>query len=328
MKVFRNRIVCMVHVIVLAWGLPVLADDASESGDANAEDADARTAFVDATKLYNEKQYDEALKLFQKAYALKPSWKLYYNIGQAAVAAKRQGVAISAFEKYLTEGGDEIPLGRRDEVLKEVERLRQIVGAIDLKAPDGFEVEVDGVNRGKTPLVGRLRVSASRKHQIVLKDGDKVVDTQTVLVGGQETIAVTLSADNAPPTENVVAADDAETQRVRQLGSARRKARAFKIAAWSSLSAGGTFTLVGLLAGISARQQKKDNDDTDCTVNTDPDCETKLEKNIKEQEDTRDTALGALVLGVAGLVAAPFLFKAVGPELRRVHVSTQLLKKF
>ena len=307
----KKQVIGWILAIASVTAFPTFADEKGDTVADTVSDEDAaRTAFGEATALYNDGKYDESLKRFESAYSLKPSWKLYYNIGQAAVAARRQGVAIAAFEKYLAQGGDEIPMTRRDEVLKEIDRLRMIVGSIDLQAPDGFTIEIDGFPRGTTPLVGRLRVSASLEHEIVLKNGDAVVDSKKIIVGGRESITVRLGDGNVSKRVDSVetGGNMTEAARANIVHIHKRKARNFRTAGWVTLGAGGGIAVLGLLGLAAAKKDKDDNDATNCTNDPDPDCETKLEKSIQETDDTRKRSIGALVIGLAAMAVSPVLF--------------------
>ena len=55
--------------------------------------------------LYGDKKFKEAADAFRLANHLRRSWKLLYNIGQCEAAAKRYGMALDAFERYVAEGG-------------------------------------------------------------------------------------------------------------------------------------------------------------------------------------------------------------------------------
>ncbi|MBN2342904.1 MAG: tetratricopeptide repeat protein [Deltaproteobacteria bacterium] len=301
----------------------VAEEAASADSDVSAQ---AKAAFAEATDLYVNGKYEEAAQKFNEAYRLKPAWKLLYNIGQAEAASKRLGLAIEAFEKYLTEGGDEIPVDRRDEVLKEVERLRQIVGAVDLKAPDGYGVYVDGVARGITPLLGKMRISASKEHVIELRDGDIALDSKTVLVAGQEVIVVTLGSGLAAKTSTSVGSAVVTTHQLspeqmneRQRRKLLRQSKVFKIVGWSALGVGGGLVLISLVGLGESKSQKEKNDEAfdDCAGNQT--CETEVEKDIADQEMLRDGSIGLLVLGAAAMIASPFILKASKKKKRRAE---------
>ena len=94
-------------------GLLILAALPLFSHSAQADDmSDALKAFENAKVLFHELKYKEAADSFREAYKLKPNWKLLYNIGQSEAAGKRHGLALQAFESYLSQGGDDIEESR------------------------------------------------------------------------------------------------------------------------------------------------------------------------------------------------------------------------
>jgi hypothetical protein len=138
-------------------------------------------------KFFDKGDFVEASKAFREANRLKPSWKLFYNIGQSEAAAGRYGLALEAFEAYLVQGADQVPEGRGETVLKEVQRLRVLVGTIQVEAPKGTALEVDDMPRGEIPFQGPVRVAAG-KHRVVLKvDGKIALDQQISVAGGMTT---------------------------------------------------------------------------------------------------------------------------------------------
>jgi hypothetical protein len=73
----------------------------------------AKDLFDKASTLFAEDKFEESAAVFIAAYNLKPSWKLKFNIGQAQAAAKQYGLALIAFEEYLSAGGDKIDSERQ-----------------------------------------------------------------------------------------------------------------------------------------------------------------------------------------------------------------------
>ena len=67
---------------------------------------------------------------------------------------------MKTFEKYVASGGDEIPADREREVLDEITRLRKLVGSLDIVAPAGSVVLIDGIKRGILPVPGLIKVTA------------------------------------------------------------------------------------------------------------------------------------------------------------------------
>jgi hypothetical protein len=163
--------------------LAVLALAASGTAAAMPAD-DARAAFQQGVKLFEQKQFSAAADAFEQAYSLKPSYKLLFNIGQARAAARQYDLALVSFERYLVDGGDEIDDDRRTEVLGELAKIRPLVGYIEVEAPAGLEVRVDGAERGETPLPGKLLVTVGIPHRVDLLENGSLLLTQEIRVSG------------------------------------------------------------------------------------------------------------------------------------------------
>jgi hypothetical protein len=160
---------------------------------------DAVREFNRGVRLFKNGKHEEAVTAFRKADKLKPSWKIKYNIGQCEAANKRYGLAIKALERYLGEGGDEVPSDRRDEVLLELERLRKMVGSIRVRGGSGVIVLVDKIERGITPMQSSILVTAGVEHWIwLVKDGKKLLTAKEIVSGG-ETIELNVPAQIATP---------------------------------------------------------------------------------------------------------------------------------
>jgi hypothetical protein len=170
---------CTIGALLAALWLGSIPGPASADGTAQA-----RAAFQQGFQLYEQKQFSAAADAFDQAYALKPSFKLLFNIGQARAAARQYDLALMAFERYLVEGGDDIDEERRSEVLGELSKLRPLVGYIEVQAPAGLTVRVDGTERGTTPLRGKLMVTVGMAHKVDLLQLGKVLLSQEVQVSG------------------------------------------------------------------------------------------------------------------------------------------------
>ncbi|MBW2277236.1 MAG: tetratricopeptide repeat protein [Deltaproteobacteria bacterium] len=170
--------------------LVVLASLFCSAGSAMADDkALARVKFKAGIAAYAEGEFEEAVASFRAANQLFASWKLNYNIGQCEAALKHYGLAIESFERYLAQGGDEVPTERRDEVLGELDRLRKMVGDVEVEAPDGITVMINGVDRGQTPLPTAIRVTAGIEHDVqLMRDGEELSKRKVVVGGGQRTM--------------------------------------------------------------------------------------------------------------------------------------------
>jgi hypothetical protein len=154
----------------------------------------AREALDKAKALFDAERYSDAAQAFRSAHRLNPSWKLWYNIGQSEAAANHIGLALQAFEAYLSEGGDGVPVEKEEEVTAEVERLRKLVGYLEFSVPDSHLVMVDELYRGIAPLPGALPVAAGTVHRVrILRDDNFEVLSKEVVVNGQQSTLISLS---------------------------------------------------------------------------------------------------------------------------------------
>lgn len=228
--------------------------------DASADaDKDAKIGFQEGVALFKEGQFEAAAEKFEKAYELKPTYRLLFNIGQAWAAARRYDVALRAFERYLVQGGDEIHVERRDEVIREIERLRPLVGFFEIKAGPGLTVRVDGQDRGTTPFTKQM-LTAGETHRIEALRGGAVVYQGALEVSGGmvETIVVEEAAaapstaplqPTAPPprTESSAGSAPAETE--------VKKAGGLRIGGWVTAAVGAAALVAGGALGVAALVQ-------------------------------------------------------------------------
>lgn len=225
------------------------------------EDA-AKQAYVDGVRLFEQGDYTGAADAFRKAYALKPTWKVLYNVGQSEAAAKRNGLALEAFEAYLTKGGDDVPDARREEVLTEVERLRRMIGSVKIDAPKGATVHIDEVERGKAPILGRLPVSAGVMHTAWAElDGEQTAKRDFKVMGA-DSIHVKLEFEAAGP---VIGATDTPAEPLADdVAADDGGASPLAISGWVMVGVGGAMLVTGAITGAMALKLDKQLTD-DCT---------------------------------------------------------------
>jgi len=137
----------------------------SQEEDRNKQ---ARELYKHGIKLYEQGEHKTAAEAFREAYRLRPSYKILFNIGQAEASSGRYGLAMEAFQQYLVDGKDAVPTERKDYVIGEIARMQQLVGELEVEAPENSSVYVDGVMRGMTPLTGPVIVVAGTDHDVVV----------------------------------------------------------------------------------------------------------------------------------------------------------------
>jgi tetratricopeptide (TPR) repeat protein len=164
------------------------ADQASPPADAQAK-ARAQALLREGTTAYGHGDYAAALDKFTAAYAIFPSPKLWFNIGQANRDLGRPVEAVAAFDRFLREAEDAPP-----ETLAEARRssgeLKTKLGQITVTcAIDGADVTVDGKPVGSTPL-GELIWTTPGHHQLAVQHPGYSPAIEDVNVTAGDTTAV------------------------------------------------------------------------------------------------------------------------------------------
>lgn len=262
--------------------------------------AEAMKNFREGVKAFNVEEYQTAVKLFRAAYELNPSWKIFYNIGQCEAALKRYGLAIEAFERYLALGGDEVSAERRDDVLAELNRLRQLVGGVKVRGPDGLAIIVDGVRRGETPLGMAVVVTAGSPHTVRLERDGAVLLEEEITVRGGATYELDASEMQQSGTAN-----DMEAAEQGAAGSEPEKDRLKPALFWIGLGATAAFAgaTVGLDFAVGAKI-----DDAETTANN------SVLKDSAKKMQVAERVFGGLAVAAAVTTGVLFFLTDFGGE--------------
>jgi hypothetical protein len=270
-----------------------------------ADDADdAKDLYSKGVALFEQLKFQEASVAFRKAYELRPTWKIQYNIGQCEASAKRYGLAVEAFEAYLVGGGDEVPVDRRDYVVEEIRRLQTLVGRLDVAAPEGVEVVVDGEVRAKTPLTGPVRVAVGN-HEVALKRGDETLLTKTVNIAGDMTTTVRLSdespegAETAPPEPETGPGPEPAPQAEPAPTPETSAGKPLVTAGWAGIGTGLAVVVAGAVTGALALGKSNDLEDRCPDKQSCP----ASNRDLKTSADTLSLTTNVL-LPLGGVVAA------------------------
>ncbi len=237
---------------IVTAGFFVIISSVAWAGSPDIEKA--RVAFKQGVEHYEAGRHEKALEAFEEVDRLRPTWKIYYNIGQCRAVLKHYGRAIEAFEQYLAEGGDDVPNARRDEVLSELRRLREMVGNLEVKAPSGAVVIVDGEERGHAPLPGRLRLVAGVNHTVVIKKGDDVLLDRTVRVGGGESIVIEVET-----TQELLVEKEPELEAIKE-SPVEKEPESRVLPVLVGISAGLAVVAGGMGAGFLVAAGKRDDE--------------------------------------------------------------------
>jgi hypothetical protein len=214
--------------------------------------------------------WHEAAAEFQAAYSAVPHFSVLYNLGQSYQAIDRPVDALDAFERYLNDGGREVPPPRRARVEGHVATLRGRVATLHLSAApadarlaiDGREVrrsEADGAPSLVRLLPGTHTISASR-------DGHEPREQRVQLQAGQTFIlemtlvpvrAVTAVGTVDPPGSSLVVTSGPAA---REQAPKDRRMLGYGLGATAVALAG---TAVGIYLWNDGRYAKWDSKDKD-----------------------------------------------------------------
>lgn len=265
---------------------------ASPGGDAPSEVAredaveEAKRRFVHGVALYREGDAAAARTEFRRAYELAPNFRILYNLGQVSYALRDYAAALSFFERYLREGGDEVPRERREEVRAEMQALEERVGFLDVRVDvTGAEIHVDDVVVARTPLSAPLPVNVGR-HRVVVVAGS-ANRTRIVEVPGRDTVVITI-AMAAPPDAVLAAEESGASFSEPHRGSGTDTNRASLWASWS-ITAG-----FAVAAGVSAYLAYDASRDLDRERDTYPGSRRRLD-DLHEMTERRAIVTDALL---------------------------------
>jgi hypothetical protein len=153
---------------------------------------EAASRFRKGFELFKEADYQAALIEFRRAYELAPNYNVLYNIGQVYFQLQDYANALSALERYLAEGGKNVSKQRREEVDKDIEKLRSRVANLDVTANvTDVEIAIDDIPQGRTPLPKPILVSAGRHKITATKEGYRPI-TRIVEVASSDSLKIPL----------------------------------------------------------------------------------------------------------------------------------------
>lgn len=242
--------------LLAALGLALPAHAQGDSADAPSTDVDqARKHFSQGLKLYKDGDFDAALIQFERAYAVKPNFKVLYNIAQCHFELHQYVEARDKLSQYLKEGDASIEAERKTAVENDLRDLQHRIAHLKLSVNvDGATVYIDGKKAGVTPLGGAVDVNEGQR-TISVETPDRGSKQRVVQLAGGDEQVVSIEFE-APSSAAPFAPSRAEPTRVAPAES-------------SGLGAGFWVTGIGALAlgagagvtGYLALQAQHDHED-------------------------------------------------------------------
>ena len=189
----RGSLVLCLAVSLVSWSELAHADD------------EAVTRFERGVQLYEGENYEGALVEFTTAYTLSKNYRLLYNIGICQTALKEYVVATETFQRYLAEGGAEVPETKKADVNDRLAKLALNVAHVRIvtDAPAGTPLLVDDQPVGTVPLPESIAVKIGRRQFSITVDGRRASQTVAVASGTESTTIQLNVAEAAPPVVNV-----------------------------------------------------------------------------------------------------------------------------
>jgi hypothetical protein len=170
-----NKVALLVVFLAPLLTTSIVRADATE---------EARRHFNRAVALVDDGQLEGALVEFQRSYDLTHHFAVLYNIGQVLVSLARPVESLDAYQRYLAEGRNLVPVARRVEVEKEMARQKARIATVEIPGlPAGAMVRVDGKEIGQAPSAASFRVAVGKHGIAVTADGYDAAVTEIAVAG-------------------------------------------------------------------------------------------------------------------------------------------------
>lgn len=291
-----------------------LAIAAASTARADSKDDQARVQFDQGIALFEEGKYEQAAIAFERAYELKPSYKILYNIGQAQNQLGHYAATLKAYTHYLAAGGDEIDAKRVKEVKGEIARLNTLVGILIVESETrGAVVYVDDERQGKTPLKSPVFVDLG-KHTVVVKRGAEELHREAVKVAGGQRVTIRTAAEgDEPAVSEEPAVEPSPMTAPQDEGPAR-------VWTWVAFGVGGAAAVAaGITGGVAA--SKKSTLEDNCPNKQCPQSEWDTLDSANTLATTASVLIAVAGVGLAAGVVLYIVEPGLGEEEQTVTIA-------
>jgi tetratricopeptide (TPR) repeat protein len=214
----RARVTSVVSSALVALVAVTLASAEARAADTTASPAPSAEAVAEAgqrydrgLKLYSEGEYRLAVIEFERTYELVPDYRVLYNIGQVRIQLGNYARARLALERYLREGGDQLPAARLEAVKGDLDMLEGRTATLKIQSSVvGAEVLVDGEAVGVTPLAEPVLMNAGDHSVEVRKPGYRTRVLRRTLAG-KDAGELAVELDEIPTTPATPAASTSDS---------------------------------------------------------------------------------------------------------------------
>jgi hypothetical protein len=213
--------------------------------------------------------WDEALRLFEEADAIKPTKDSKYELAGAAARLKEDDVAVEAYEEAIKLG---LSGKAKEKAEGFVKQHAASMGRLDVKGPAGTTLAIGARKRGTLPR-GPLVVFAGNVQLRATSNGVMIDESIPVKEGATQSIdltpkfapkpAPTATATAAPTTAPATAPTGAQTVPLSDAGAGARTL------GWSLMVAGGVIVVVagaGLIVSSGGLSSRRDSLAEHCSI--------------------------------------------------------------
>lgn len=158
----------------------------------------ARARFREGVEYYDKGEYEQARAAFLQAYALKKHPAVLLNLAWSCLKSGHVREADQYFRQFLAEG-KEITDRQRNDANDGLNQVHARLGRIEIAAPAGTDITIDGEHVGAAPLAEATFVEPGF-HSVLLKAPDGSVETQGVTLVAGERVIARLTRPPAPPS--------------------------------------------------------------------------------------------------------------------------------
>lgn len=180
-------------------------DAAAKKGAAGAPDekakAQARSYLSSGNRSAAAGEWDDAFAEHTIAWRLHGDWETAGALGKSAFKTKHYAIALLRLTYYLASAPDGRVSATESATIKGwIESAKQQVGYIQITAPSGSDIHVDGEPMGQTPLPEPIPADPG-KHEVQIRAGYPQKRLVVVAIGKTEAITIEADPDATAPSD-------------------------------------------------------------------------------------------------------------------------------
>lgn len=158
---------------------------------------EAEQHYLRGKQLFDEGDYSLALVEFNRAYELSPNYRVLFNIAQINIQLFNYAAARTTIERFLREGGDDIPVARKAQAEKDLAMLKTRTAYLRINTTPPAMVSIDETQVGTAPFTDALLVNAGQRKVTVNATGF-ITATKLVTIAGGDSQEVTFTLEAVP----------------------------------------------------------------------------------------------------------------------------------